>query len=115
MSPFSAQGLPENFTKTRLALGQVLGERSLLETCAALWDEFAASLAALRRGRQHEDADDDVFEDNEPGEGAASEEDEEGGAASIITDRSQATPLQQMWLATMSEGKNEHIAHRFAQ
>ena len=62
-----------------------------------------------------EDADDDVFEDNEPGEGAASEEDEEGGAASIITDPSQATPLQQLWLATMSEGKNEHIAHRFAQ
>ncbi|KAL1687260.1 nitrogen permease regulator of amino acid transport activity 3-domain-containing protein [Schizophyllum commune] len=61
-----------------------------------------------------DDADDDVFEDNEPGEGAASEEDEEGGAASIITDPSQATPLQQLWLATMSEGKNEHIAHRFA-
>ncbi|TRM70460.1 nitrogen permease regulator of amino acid transport activity 3-domain-containing protein [Schizophyllum amplum] len=63
-------------------------------------------------GEKLADDDDDVFEEN--AEGAASEEDDDGGAASIITDPSQATPLQQLWLATMSEGKNEHIAHRFA-
>ncbi|KAL1749236.1 nitrogen permease regulator of amino acid transport activity 3-domain-containing protein [Schizophyllum fasciatum] len=59
-----------------------------------------------------EDEDDDVFEEN--GEGVTSEEDDDGGAASIVSDPSQATPLQQLWLATMSEGKDEHIAHRFA-
>jgi hypothetical protein len=40
------QALPETRRMTRLALGQVLAERSLLETCAALWDDFGNALQA---------------------------------------------------------------------
>lgn len=45
-APFSrsVQDLPRGHTKTRRALAQVLAERSVLDSCGALWADFRAAL-----------------------------------------------------------------------
>lgn len=44
------QALPPTHVRTRLALTQVLSERSMLESCAAAWAEFGSMLSGGRDG-----------------------------------------------------------------
>lgn len=55
------QALPPTHVRTRLALTQVLSERSMLESCAAAWAEFGSMLSGGRDGDgEGEDADENT-------------------------------------------------------